>query len=134
MFLQQRERGHTTMLSYLFIWDNSDVHQRKRVTVESFGQGRVAEPIQPAGRVWIGAAFTSVKKHGYHQRQLFMSGIQVTLHGGYCITQQPERHMLIWRRLMLDKHMHIAVVAAFGFQAVKYIAEVLAQIIFNKRA
>ena len=50
-----------------------------------------------------------IKQHRDHQRQGFMPGIKMPLHGSHAITQQTKRHMCICRALMLNHHVDVAV-------------------------
>ncbi len=105
MFLQQRQRCHTTVLHDFIFRNDGDVDQRKSAAVK---------PVL--------------------QRQLFMSGVEVALHRRHRVAQQPERHMSVRRGLVLYQLLHIAVIAASGFQAEEHVAEAGMQIIFHERA
>ncbi|CAB1230128.1 hypothetical protein SFB9_5837 [Klebsiella michiganensis] len=62
-----------------------------------------------------------------------MARFQMALHGGYRVTYQAKRHVPVRRRLVLNKHVNVAV-AAGGFQAIENVAEILTEVILNKRA
>ena len=75
---------------------------------------RVGKAIQPAQRIRVRRGDTVIEQHGYHQRQAFMSGIQMTLHRRNGIAHQPEGHMGIRRALVLNNDVNIAL-AGGGF-------------------
>ncbi|MNR42504.1 hypothetical protein D3C85_1610270 [compost metagenome] len=63
-----------------------------------------------------------------------MAGVEMALHGGDGISDEAKGHVLIRAGLVLNKHVHVTVSASSGFQAVEHVAEILAQVIFDKGA
>ncbi|VFS17879.1 Uncharacterised protein [Serratia liquefaciens] len=134
MFLQQSQCSHAAVAHNLFVGNDRHINQRKIAGVQFPGQRRIIKLLQPVGRVRVRAAFAGVEQYRNDQRQLFVAGVEVTLHGGDGIANEAKRHVLIRAGLVLDKHVHVTVSAVVGFQAVEHVAEILAQVIFDKGA
>lgn len=62
-----------------------------------------------------------------------MARFEMSLHSGHRVTNQAESHMPVRRRLVLNEYVNVAVTGG-GFQAVEDVAEILSEVILNKRA
>ena len=85
------------MVSNFIIRNDCNVYQRKSAAVKLACQRWIGKLIQPPGGLRIGAAFTRIEKHRYHQWQLFVACLKMPLHGGYCVAYQPESHVFVRR-------------------------------------
>lgn len=122
------------MVHYLIVRDNGHIDQRKFTGIEFFGQFWVIKLVQPASGIGVWGPFATVKEDGDNQGQAFVSGIEMALHGGDGIAHQPECHVSVGGRLMLDEDMDITLRAVGGFETIEDIAEIGAQLIFDKAA
>ena len=95
MFLDELQQRHPAVLHNLVIGHNGDIDQWKRGAIKLSGGLRVIKLVQPARCLGIWAAFATVKQHRDHQRQAFVSAIQMPLHGGDRIAHQPEGHVSV---------------------------------------
>ncbi|EJK88500.1 hypothetical protein UUU_26010 (plasmid) [Klebsiella pneumoniae subsp. pneumoniae DSM 30104 = JCM 1662 = NBRC 14940] len=134
MFLQQGQSGHAVVTHNLFVGNDRHINQRKIAGVQFPGQRWIIKLLQPVGRVRVWAAFAGIEKYRNDQRQLFVASVEMTLHSGNGIANEAKRHVLIRAGLVLDKYHHVTVSAGGGFQAVEHVAEILAQVIFDKGA
>ena len=132
MFLQQGQGSHAAVAHNLFIGDNRDIHQRKSAGIQLLRQSRLLKFLQPIGRIRIWTTFAGIEQHRNDQRQLFIAGVKVTLHGGNGVADKAKRHMFIRARLVLNKHVNITISAGGRFQAVEHVTEILAQVVFDK--
>lgn len=105
----------------------------KRRAVKPACYVRIAEHLQPVRRVRIRAASTGIEQNRNDKRQLFISRIEMSLHGGYGVTHQAKGHVTVGARLMLYKNVNVAVTLCRP-DAIEYVTVIGTKIFFHKAA